>query len=165
MTSMTWLPDLEEELLPRPPGVPVAPLPTSAPVAPEHKATGPGAAEIKKHNKKGIYGGLMQLRRSGEPARRVQTVPLPTTTLIPGPWFDLGVLTLVRTPVLREAKTEAQFGDAVEPQVRRLFIRKVVVPRPGGRKATPHDVIWDELADFCRELAAELAPSGGSFRF
>ena len=56
MTALTRLPDLEEEL---------ARIPTLTRKI--QTATGPGFAEIKKHNSAGIKSGLEQLRRSSRP--------------------------------------------------------------------------------------------------
>jgi hypothetical protein len=198
MTRMTWLSELEEELDPAPAN-PIAPV----------KATGPGVAEIKKHNYNGKYDGLTQLRNpkiaadrlrylvtylpldasksptdlSGAEYVQVYAVHFPPTTnpktkavvgtavpttprQIAGPWMNLGLIKLPKSSVWFPSVHHAdQFGNAVEEAVRRRFLWKVVNPRPGGRKGYPQDIIWQELAEFYSELARELAPSGGSFRF
>jgi hypothetical protein len=87
-------------------------------------------------------------------------------------WMDLGIIQLPEKSAwfpFPSGGRDDQFGNAVEEAVRQRFIQTVVKNRPnpqhGGARGSTHDVLWDELADFYRELAAELAPSGGSFRF
>jgi hypothetical protein len=104
----------------------------------------------------------------------VHAVKFPKNTPVPGgvpavlemPWMSLGQ---IPAPTVPEATPLSQrdilFGKLVEERVRDLFVSTVLKSRTGAFKGLAHDVVWDELADFYRELAAELSPSGGSFRF
>jgi hypothetical protein len=197
MTAPSWLPDLEEELLPHPPTLDLA--------SATHRVTAPGKAEIKKHNDDGIRDGLRQLGARIGPAAGRRTISAgqprylityrPVTVTRPGAptvlavdvyaigfpagtpvadsvaavmrmrWLKLGRVLVPALPPGPASQYDARLGRAVESRVRSLFIDKIVRPRQGALRGWAHDVVWDELADFYRELAAELSPSGGSLRF
>jgi hypothetical protein len=168
-------------------------------------ATGPGFAEIKKHNRDGIGDGLLQLRTgvrqlhaTGAPRRQPYLItylpvdkdgvgsekpdathlrvfaidfsagiPPSTAGVLQRTWMSVGKIPIPRKarPFLSSARQAHRFGREVEGAVRHLFLSKVVnKTRRGGRKPS-HDVIWDELAEFYSELARELTPPVGSFRF
>lgn len=80
----------------------LAPAPTRT--APLVRATGPGFAEIKKHNRNGMRGGLAQLRRRHEPSA-TRDLPRYLITYLPldsgGQPTDTGVASQVSAFAVR----------------------------------------------------------------
>lgn len=159
-----------------------------------------GRGEIRAHNLNGIRGGQGQLAGVPGTTPRILITYLPVDAnnrpvntgrpdhflvmathnadvqaqnLLEREWFLIGSVTLPAQVAIDLGHDRALVGNLIEPYVRDLFNRRVLLPsgrqihRGTGGNQRGSDVRWNELADFYGELGrqakdpfyAELAAS------